>query len=390
MALKRGKIDMADVELERLTVRYGSTVVVENFDLRIASGELVTLLGPSGCGKTTILRCIAGLERCNEGTIRIGGQLVESPERGTPPEQRNVNMVFQNYAIWPHMTVIENVSFGLKLMKLPRAEVLRRAGEALELVGLGEYGRRYGNELSGGQQQRVALARAIVTEPDVLLFDEPLSNLDASLREQMRAELRELHDRLGKTAIYVTHDQTEAMVMSDRVVLMERGHVVQEGPPGELFERPRTKFAAEFLGVANIWDGLLDDVQGSSEASIVVDQSGLRLLALVPEASDRVGARGSACIRAERVQITRPSTPGSSVNTWRGRIRRMSYQGSCIRCEVEVGQHIVRAETNPRVSLSPGDEVCVTIDPAAIIWLPAPGTEITSELKETVRTQRRA
>jgi iron(III) transport system ATP-binding protein len=389
----KGKISMADqLVVENLTVRYGDTVVVKNLDLRIQSGELVTLLGPSGCGKTSILRCIAGLERCSGGTIRIGERLVAGPHLEIPPEHRNVNMVFQNYAVWPHMTVIENVSFGLKLMKLSREDVRRRAEQALELVGLGAYGKRYGTELSGGQQQRVALARAIVTEPELLLFDEPLSNLDASLREQMRVELRELHDRLGKTAIYVTHDQTEAMVMSDRVVLINEGRVAQQGPPRELFERPCTRFAAEFLGVANIWDGVLSDIGPSGELSITMDQSGSRLHVLAPNGPHRMGARGSVCVRAERVEIAdRPAADGH-LNTWRGRIQRMSYQGSSVRYEVRVGEQIVRAETHPRLSLAPGDEVWVRIDPSDTVWLSGEGEEASHaiELGDTLELQERA
>lgn len=361
--------------IENLTVRYGDTPVVQNLDLRIQAGELVTLLGPSGCGKTSILRCIAGLERCSEGSIRIGNSLVAGRGFETPPELRNVNMVFQNYAVWPHMTVNQNVSFGLKLMKLSGADVRRRTDEALDLVGLGAYGERYGTELSGGQQQRVALARAIVTEPELLLFDEPLSNLDASLREQMRVELRELHDRLGKTAIYVTHDQTEAMVMSDRVVLINEGRVAQDGSPRELFERPSTRFAAQFLGVANIWDGVVSNVGPSGELSITIDSSASQLHVIDPSATSRNGARGTVFIRAERVEIAADPTADAKLNMWRGRINRVSYQGSTIRYEVKIGEHIVRAETHPRVSFAPGDEVWVRINPSEIVWLSTDGEE---------------
>jgi iron(III) transport system ATP-binding protein len=375
--------------IENLTVRYGDTPVVQNLDLRIQAGELVTLLGPSGCGKTTILRCIAGLEHCSEGSIRIGNSLVAGPGFEAPPELRNVNMVFQNYAVWPHMTVNQNVSFGLKLMKLSGADVRRRTEEALELVGLGAYGKRYGTELSGGQQQRVALARAIVTEPELLLFDEPLSNLDASLREQMRVELRELHDRLGKTAIYVTHDQTEAMVMSDRVVLINEGRVAQDGSPRELFERPCTRFAAQFLGVANIWDGVVSEIGPSGELGITIDSIGSQLHVIDPSATSRKGTRGTVCVRAERIEIAASPTADAKSNMWRGRIDRMSYQGSTVRYDVKVGEHIVRAETHPRLSLAPGDEVWVRISPSEIVWLSTDGEEARGALRleDTLKPQ---
>jgi iron(III) transport system ATP-binding protein len=387
----RGKRMPEQLVIENLTVRYGDTAVVKNLDLRINAGEWVTLLGPSGCGKTTILRCIAGLERCSGGSIRIGNRLVASPSGETPPELRNVNMVFQNYAVWPHMTVRQNVSFGLKLMKLSPAEVRRRTEQALDLVGLGAYGERYGTELSGGQQQRVALARAIVTEPDLLLFDEPLSNLDAALREQMRVELRELHDRLGKTAIYVTHDQSEAMAMSDRVVLINEGRIAQDGTPRELFERPSTRFAAQFLGFANMWDGVLSDIGPSGELSVTIDPSGSRLHVLDPNARRHIGARGSVCARAERVEIAARPTADAHLNMWAGRIKRVSYQGSTIRYEVKIGETgelIVRAETHPRLSLAPGDEVCVRIPPGDLVWLPGDGESPGGiELEETLEPQ---
>jgi iron(III) transport system ATP-binding protein len=368
----RGRRMPDQLVVENLTVRYGDTAVVMNLDLRIKAGEWVTLLGPSGCGKTTILRCIAGLERCSSGSIRIGNRLVAHPGGETPPELRNVNMVFQNYAVWPHMTVLENISFGLKLMKLSPAEVRRRAQRAVDLVGLSAYGGRYGTELSGGQQQRVALARAIVTEPDLLLFDEPLSNLDASLREQMRVELRELHDRLGKTAIYVTHDQTEAMVMSDRVVLLHEGRIAQDGTPRELFERPSTRFAAEFLGVANIWDGVLSDIGASGELNVTLDPGGSRLRARDPNARAQAGARGSVCVRAERVEIAARPIADAAANLWSGRVKRTSYQGSTIRYEVQIGEpggQVVQVDTHPRLRFAPGDEVWVSIQPSDLVWL---------------------
>src|SRR6187551_2706485 len=227
------------------------------FDL--PTGTFFTLLGPSGCGKTTTLRCIAGLERPDGGDIRIGGETVACAERGLylNPEDRNIGMVFQSYAVWPHMTVFDNVAYGLRVRRAPRDVIKRRTMRALELVGLAHLADRSATKLSGGQRQRVALARAIVYEPRVVLFDEPLSNLDAKLREQMRIELVRLQHEVGITSIYVTHDQAEALVMSDRVVVMNNGVIQQIGDPQSIYARPATSFVARFIGVANLLDGIL-------------------------------------------------------------------------------------------------------------------------------------
>lgn len=243
---------MSGVSIRNLVKKYGGVPAVSGVDLDIAEGEFIVLLGPSGCGKTTTLRCIAGLEELTDGEISMGGKVVSSPQFSLPPEKREIGMVFQSYAIWPHMTVAENVAFGLKLKKLPNDQIRTRVERALALVGLAQYGERGASQLSGGQQQRVALARAIVLEPGVLLFDEPLSNLDAKLREKMRFELRQLQKRLGVTSIYVTHDQQEAMVIADRVVLMNEGRIDQIGSPVEIYQRPSSRFGAEFIGLANI------------------------------------------------------------------------------------------------------------------------------------------
>jgi iron(III) transport system ATP-binding protein len=358
---------MADVVIENLTVQYGSVVAVDDLSLHIRSGELVTLLGPSGCGKTTALRCLAGLEPRSAGTITIGSRVVAGPNGDVPPEHRKLNMVFQNYAIWPHMTVMENISFGLKIMKLPKDEVRRRGERALELVGLTAFRTRYGNELSGGQQQRVAVARAIVTEPDVLLFDEPLSNLDASLREQMRVELRELHDRLGKTAIYVTHDQAEAMSMSDRIVLMNNGRIVQQGAPEAVFERPRTRFAATFMGIANIWNGVVENSPAPNVFEILLDDTH-RLRIRVEHAKPR--GRGAVAVRSERVEVSPTTFEGNAANIWKGSVRRKGYLGGIFRYDIAIGERIFYAETNARQRYAINDEIWVRIDPDAAIWIP--------------------
>jgi len=246
---------MATVLLKGLTKTFADMAAVKSLDLDIGDGEFVSLLGPSGCGKTTTLRLIAGFLQPDAGEIRVNDQVISSVAVVVPPERRNMSMIFQSYAVWPHMTVFQNVAYGLKFKKLTKREVDRKVLTLLELVHLEALKDRYPGELSGGQQQRVALARALVVEPQILLLDEPLSNLDANLREEMRFEIRRLHEEFRITTIYVTHDQAEAMVTSDRIVVMNRGRVVQVGSPAEIFEQPKTRFVAEFIGKTNILAG---------------------------------------------------------------------------------------------------------------------------------------
>jgi ABC-type Fe3+/spermidine/putrescine transport system ATPase subunit len=242
---------MPTVVLNQLGCSFGQTKAVDAIDLEIRDGEFLSLLGPSGCGKTTTLRMIAGFIDPTEGIIAVDGRVLSSPKGSVPPERRGMSMIFQSYAIWPNMTVAENVAFGLKLRKLPASEVKRRLAQVLDVVQMGALADRYPAELSGGQQQRVALARAIVVEPSVLLLDEPLSNLDANLREEMRFEIRRLHETLRITTVYVTHDQAEAMVTSDRVAVMNKGRIEQVDAPYVVYSRPRTRFVAGFIGRTN-------------------------------------------------------------------------------------------------------------------------------------------
>ncbi|MFV0245036.1 MAG: ABC transporter ATP-binding protein [Qingshengfaniella sp.] len=244
---------MSTVVLSNVTCTYGSFLAVDDLNLTIESGEFLTLLGPSGCGKSTTLRMLAGLVKARTGTIRIGDQVVSDPGRGifVPPEARKLGMVFQSYAIWPHMTVFDNVAYPLRIRRRPRSEVREKVMQVLELVEMAHLADRAAPDLSGGQQQRIAIARALVFEPDVLLLDEPLSNLDARLRTQMGDEFRALQQRLKITAIYVTHDQSEAMSLSDRVVLMSGGAVLQDSPPREIYQHPQSRKVAEFFGSPN-------------------------------------------------------------------------------------------------------------------------------------------
>jgi len=246
---------MSKLVLRDVSRTFGNVTAVENFNLALEEGELVSLLGPSGCGKTTTLRMIAGFMAPTSGTIELDGQVISSPTSSLPPEKRQMSMIFQSYAIWPNMTVAENVGFGLKVRKLKPDEIRRRVDQILEVVQLGALRERYPAELSGGQQQRVALARSIVVKPAVLLLDEPLSNLDANLREEMRFEIRRLHDEFKITTVYVTHDQAEAMVTSDRIAVMNQGRVEQIDAPYALYGRPKTRFVAGFIGRTNFVEG---------------------------------------------------------------------------------------------------------------------------------------
>ncbi len=246
---------VASVELKGLTKRYGNIAVVDHVSLHIEHGHLVCLLGPSGCGKTTTLRLIAGFVEPSDGEIRVGDKLISSPALTLPPERRNMSMIFQSYALWPHMTVTENIVYGLKLRKMDRDIIAKKLDAILSTTRLAPLAERYPGELSGGQQQRVALARALIVEPETLLLDEPLSNLDANLREEMRFEVRRLHDAYRYTTVYVTHDQSEAMTTADLIAVMNGGKIEQAGSPEDIYDRPRSEFVARFIGSSNIVKG---------------------------------------------------------------------------------------------------------------------------------------
>ncbi len=318
---------MSEVRIEHVFKRFGSVTAVNDFNLVVKDGEFVSILGPSGCGKTTTLRMIAGFERATEGEIYIGEQCVSSSLKGSfaPPEKRDIGMVFQSYAVWPHMTVAENVGYPLKIKKVEKSERDRRVQEMLELVHLGEYGKRYPNQLSGGQQQRVALARALVAEPGLLLLDEPLSNLDAKLRESMRFEILEIQKKTGITVVYVTHDQSEAMAMSDRVVVMSMGVVQQIGAPHEIYTQPANKMVADFIGLVNFMDG---EAKGDR-----VFLKGTNVS--FPNTNNIVG-EATVAVRPENITM---SLNGGQIG---GQLTHRFYLGDAIDYRVQVGEHIVR------------------------------------------------
>ena len=318
---------MSEVRIEHVFKRFGDVTAVNDFDLTVKDGEFVSLLGPSGCGKTTSLRMIAGFERATEGEIYIGDNCVSSSTKNTfvPPEKRDIGMVFQSYAVWPHMTVTENVAYPLKIQKVPKEERAARVAEMLKMVHLDEYASRYPHQLSGGQQQRVALARALVMRPGLLLLDEPLSNLDAKLRESMRFEISSIQKELGITVIYVTHDQSEAMTMSDRVVVMSRGVIQQIGTPYDIYRNPANKMVADFIGLVNFVEG---EVQGDR---VYISGTGVSF----PNTS---GVTGSATI-AVRPENIRMSRSGGTIE---GKLTHRFYLGDAVDYRVQCKHHEIR------------------------------------------------
>jgi iron(III) transport system ATP-binding protein len=321
------------IEVRNLTKRFGALTAVNGVSLAIEEGELFTLLGPSGCGKTTLLRLIAGFYAPDAGEIRFDDRIVNT----VPAHERGIGMVFQNYALWPHMTVFENVAYGLKLRKVGSAQIAERVGAVLEKVKLGGLDARYPGQLSGGQQQRVALARALVLNPKILLLDEPLSNLDAKIRIQVRAEIRRLQKELAITAVYVTHDQEEALTMSDRIAVLNHGRVCQIGPPKALYERPVNRFVADFIGISNLIDGTVE--------AIDAPQRRLRVRTAVGELSTllddhfRAGDRCVVSIRPENAVLD--VEPGAHANRLHGRVAFVAYLGNTLRYDIDLGHGVL-------------------------------------------------
>lgn len=330
-----------DLKVKSITMRFGAFTALKSLDLDVPAGHFLCLLGPSGCGKTTLLRCIAGINEPTEGEVCLNDRNI-NPD---PPEKRNLGMVFQTYALFPHMSVMRNVRFGLDMRGVKRAEARQRAQHTLELVGLQDYANRLPRELSGGQQQRVALARAIVIEPDLLLFDEPLSNLDAKLRESLREDLRTLQKKLGITSVYVTHDQSEAMAVADEIVVMRAGSIVERGSPVELYRRPRHRFTADFLGLTNV---IVSETDGKT-AHLPWDET--RPLA---DKDAKVG-RISLAIRPEDLKVSAAAngSDGKAV------ITESLFLGSTVQYKLKINDTILRASATGGDNdvLQPGQKV---------------------------------
>ncbi|MGP1615403.1 MAG: ABC transporter ATP-binding protein [Pollutimonas bauzanensis] len=350
---------MSFVTVKNLRKTFGQETVVCDINLEVAVGETVALLGPSGCGKTTTLRCIAGLEQPDGGRIVVGDRVMCDIEEGTliPPEQRNIGMMFQSYAIWPHMTVYENVAYGLRVKRMKPAQISEQVDESLRIVGLQHAAKRYPSTLSGGQQQRVALARSFAAGPSLLLMDEPLSNLDLKLRERMRVELRDLLKQLGKTAIYVTHDQADAMILADRLILMNGGQIAEAGAPRDVYDHPTTIFGSEFLGSTNIID-----------FSDVVNESGQTIGRLPNGVLLRIGNAGTSlrhAIRPERIALSRQCEPGWDVNVLRGVVRKTMFLGNLTYYDLDCNGMtlVVQAQAD---SFGVGDELWLHLPPQ---WL---------------------
>lgn len=348
----------AHLVLEDLTKRYNTVTAVNKLSLSVAKGEFVSLLGPSGCGKTTTLRMIAGFITPTEGEVYLAGKRITHQ----PPYRRGMGIVFQNYALFPHLNVAQNVAFGLEMRRLPKQEIAARVEEALAQVRLAGYGKRRIRELSGGQQQRVALARALVIQPSVLLLDEPLSNLDAKLREQMRQEIREIQQELGITTIFVTHDQVEALTMSDRIVVLNEGRVEQVGTPEEIYERPASRFVAEFIGRANFLTAEVSErLPDGSRLSVGGDG-----VLVVPQELP-VAQRVSLMVRPHRIRMSK----NGAEKGLRGRVRTVTYVGDLVQYAVEVGAETITVE-QPTVAqggerFSSGDTVTVEWEPQDLL-----------------------
>ncbi|MEX2533955.1 MAG: ABC transporter ATP-binding protein [Trueperaceae bacterium] len=353
---------MSYLVVQNLVKRYGGVTAVDGVSYRIEQGSFVSLLGPSGCGKTTTLRCIAGLETPDEGTISVADKVVFSSDANVnvPVHRRKMGVVFQNYALWPHMTVFENVAFPLRVRRYQRTEIARRVHEQLEMLGLQGLERRFPSQLSGGQQQRVALARALVHDSDLLLFDEPLSNLDAKLREQAIFELKKLHKKLGKTIVYVTHNQVEALAMSDVMAVMKEGAIRQMGPPREVYNEPEDQYVATFVGKANAARGRVTTSEDGRVSASVGD------VAVEGVAQhDRMFRVGEEVRLFFRPEVTRvhASTEVTGTNAWVAKVDSVAFLGEQTEFELSLGGLAVRAVQLSMSTIREGDLVVISVNP---------------------------
>ncbi|GFG49323.1 polyamine ABC transporter ATP-binding protein [Mycolicibacterium agri] len=360
---------MPGLTLSHISKKYDDVTAVADVDLDVADGEFVALLGPSGCGKSTTLRMVAGFEAPTTGSVRIGDRLVSSGDDGisVPSNRRDIGLVFQSYALWPHMTVGKNVGYGLRTRKVSKDELASRVREALDLVHMADYIDRYPSELSGGQQQRVALARAVAYNPSLLLLDEPLSNLDAKLRERMRLDICELQQRLGLTALYVTHDQAEAMSMSDRIALMCDGVLHQVGAPEDVYANPRTPFVARFIGTSNLIDCRAQDEAAEGGRPHVKMPDGT---VLIGRATTTIALNQAvvACVRAESIRVSTDEPTTQTETQWhRGTVSKSSFFGDTREYLVEVFGSTLQVRTSVGRALPPGAEAWLGIDPDDLI-----------------------
>ncbi len=340
---------MTEVSIEKLTKDYGASLAVNGISVRIADGEFISLLGPSGCGKTTTLKMIAGFEEATSGAILFDGRDVVN----VPAEKRDIGMVFQNYALFPHMTVAQNLAFGLEMRRVSKADIAARTARVLDMVQLSGYAERYPRQLSGGQQQRVALARALVIEPRILLLDEPLANLDAKLRDEMRVFIRDLQKRVGITTVYVTHDQAEAMTMSDRVVVMFGGRIAQYGSPADIYERPATLDVAQFVGQVNIISGKVVSIDAAGHAQVATALGDLAVAGVKPDADGRV----TLVLRPEAIELSNPGHGGIPAT-----VSACYYSGSLVDYRLKTaGGETLNVQTFPRHRFAPGDSVSVHV-----------------------------
>ena len=356
--------DNTVVHLDKITKRFGETVALKELDMKIASGEFVTFLGPSGCGKSTTLRILGGFETPNEGRVLLRGNDVTD----LPPNKRNVNMVFQDYALFPHMTVAQNIAFGLELKGLSKTAIKARIDELLTFLELATFGDRLPDQLSGGQRQRVALARALAPDPELLLLDEPLGALDAKLRAQVQVELKDIQRRTGKTFFFVTHDQDEALTMSDRVVVMNEGRVEQDGTPEDLYLRPRSRFVAEFVGETNLLEGT---VRSRKDSEITFDWRGVSVTGTARDHAPSEGSNVTAALRLEKIALhDKKPTQG---NAMKGRVENRLFKGSRTAVDVRVadaGDAMLKAYVDPAVAGAlPSDEVWIGWDSAHLAVL---------------------
>ena len=358
----------AHIEVKDLVVRYGHVTAVRGVSFAVRPGEQLTLLGPSGCGKTTTLRAIAGLEPPASGEIVIGGTAVFSSEKriNVAAERRGLSMVFQSYAIWPHMTVFDNVAYGLRVRRMGSREIAEKVSSALDMVQMSEFARRSASKLSGGQQQRVALARAFVFSPSVLLFDEPLSNLDAKLRAEMRIELRELQHRVGITSVYVTHDLEEALAISDRIVVMRDGAIAQIGSPLEIYNYPRNAFVADFVGSANLIRGRHRPECGR-DGLIALETAGGTLVYGTTHGRP-IGAEGVFSVRTIHLGLSREA-PQAQANVWPVRVRRSVFQGDFTQYQVDWEDRQLVVRCTAADPLDEGEQAYLTVDPRRCVLL---------------------